>query len=356
MFVVTFFLKLTFQEQRRSVQYLFDTCSVLMHLLSHSYHSLSDMICDFSTPSDRRRLQATAAYMVETSTVLGAAIPFPMGAEPGRTAGNANGGNPQTQTQAQSTSETGTGVSDPSPGNTTSTPAQEQSIPQPHPTTPFPTLDTQNFAQQLSQMIGGQLGNMGAHIQVELGGPMRTNQPHHANINFQDFASMLGPFGHVGSPAPASQQQQQQTQQRPQQGNTPNRNTTPSSSARMRGNNTGSMRISAPAPFDVLLPCSSVHGVRSQPSSRPLNFTQHVDIESVGRRSPDDSFLHNLFDVFLQSDILSLMRHAAHDVITNHLMRGRNPRNKDHLKTAAQKLAKTIVPFLMKFVVSGNYV
>lgn len=59
-----------------STQYVYDTVSSVLHLLGHSLHAFSEIMCDFNLPPDDRRLTASSSILVEQSTVVRATIPM----------------------------------------------------------------------------------------------------------------------------------------------------------------------------------------------------------------------------------------------------------------------------------------
>ncbi|XP_021964422.1 large proline-rich protein bag6 [Folsomia candida] len=365
-------------EEQRSVQYLFDTVSTIMHFMSHSYHALSDMICDFSTPATTRRLRAATSVLLETSTVLRASIPI----------GVANAAVNMTPNVT---------VAGTNPDGTTQQPQNvTQQLPSQPPTTtgsstaqaPNPQIGTQNLAhavtQQISQMLGGARGpngqfnfgnlghgNFGAqiHVDIEPG-----DDGGHGAINIQDFAHMLGPMA-----GGMMMQQQQPNQNQPQP--TVTTSTTPgttSISSSSRNNNNSSNNGNRPGgggggasnnngpnnfrlqqgggPFDVLVPCNSHHGWRMHPSPRPSGFKQYVGDNCSRDVTPPRSsssssqeFLATTLNVLLQSNLVSFLRPAFQDVIVSYLMRGRDAKNKEHLKSCAKRLGRKITPFLDNF-------
>jgi hypothetical protein len=111
-------------------------------------------------------------------------------------------------------------------------------------------------------------------------------------------------------------------------------------------------------PFDILLACHSHHGGRGQAGNRPSNFRQFVNVQdtvleqSENRyRSPSEGFLLTFTDVLQQSNVLTLLQPILSDIITNYLMRGRDAKNSDHVRSCAKSLAKQVNPFLETFVV-----
>jgi hypothetical protein len=347
-----------------------------MHYLSHSYHALSDMICDFSTPPETRRLRAATAILFESSTVVRASIPF---AVPGHM-----------HTHATSTT----------PDNTTATPSANSRAPV-TPTTPETNSTSRNatptstpranvnqnqnqnfaaaFSQQLSQMFGAGMGPYGAQIQVDIDG-ITGGQGGQA-INFQDLAQtlVLGNLAGAGI-IPVAQNitlptQQPQSQSTPPasstgggstnaaipniQGTTSATATGPSAGAPASAtpsNNNNNNNLQVRGAFDVLLACNSHHSGRDPSiSPRPANFKQFIKVEeqqSVNNSTITEDLLTNFIELLLQSDVLPLMQPMFRDVIVNYLMRGRDAKNKEHVRSCATKLAKKISPYLERFTVS----
>lgn len=54
---------------------MYDTLFSILHLLSHSFHAFSEIMCDFSVSPEDRRLSAPSSILVEQSTVVRATIP-----------------------------------------------------------------------------------------------------------------------------------------------------------------------------------------------------------------------------------------------------------------------------------------
>lgn len=380
-----------------------------MHYMSHSYHALSDMICDFSTPASTRRLRAATAVVLETSTMLRASIPIgvPVGfVAPGGVI------NPQAQQPLQPQNST-----QPQPAAPPAPPVGGTPTP---PNLNAGVGQNQNLVQavsaQIAQMFGQGAGGQGAGGGLGLGGgQFNLGNLGHGNfeaqihvgidngmdgggggggggvINIQDLAQMFGSGGglmmqqqsqgqhsggnwqaHSMSAAPPPQQGQGLNQTQPPQqqpagtpsyrnnnGGVPGGHVPTPIRVGVNPNNGGvnnnNFRLQQGGPFDVLVPCNSHHGWRTNPGPRPPMFTQHVDVQRVQEPSlQGQGFLSTLINVLLQSNILSTLQPMANDIIVNYLMRGRDAKNKEHVKSCAKKLNRNIVPFFETFSVSLN--
>ncbi|CAG7724673.1 unnamed protein product [Allacma fusca] len=273
----------------RSVQYTFDTISEVLHYLGHSYHSYSDLMCDFATAPENRRISAPATILVEQSTVVRATIPIAVptfAAQP-------NMGQ-QPTAQQQPTSPHG------STGN-----AASHNVPN-APTGQLPTFPGMNQTPPPGVNSFHSHGGPGFSINIQSNG-------------MPDLAAILGPalagagggagmlpflsLGGLQANLRQQQAQQQNTQSQPQQltqnqsnstgQNTASNTTSGSTQATPRSsqpnsnptggttqnpNPMGHLRTEhMPPSFDVLLSCHSHHANRAvQNRRRPDDLQTHI--------------------------------------------------------------------------------
>jgi len=340
-----------------------------MHFMGHSYHALSDIMCDFTTPPETRRLRAAASVLVEQSSVIRATIPMAV---------------PASMLSANP--------------NTIPTPNSSSSGPTPPPGQPESNLGglgghpPSNFVgagqPQMNFGMGGQpqvnFGSPGQH-QINFGGlgqpQMSFTGTTQGGLGIPDLSALLGPalaggmmnFIQVNVPQSG----------RPASTNTANANNIPSSPSATPGAASASVpgrpqpatnnnslpgnpietnnlpqqlrnELSRP-PFDILLSCNSHHGCRNQSNNRPANLHQFVNVgESSSSRvnhGSSEDFILNCADLIRQSNLLNVLQPMFHDVIVNYLMRGRDAKNSDHIRSCGRSLAKKVSPFFESFTV-----
>lgn len=124
----------TEEGEALSTQYVYDTVSSVLHLLGHSLHAFSEIMCNFSLPPDDRRLTASASILVEQSTVVRATIPMAFNPQAMLAQAAAAGAGAGAAAAAASSATAATG----SNNNATAQPQQgapQTGIPQPTPAT-----------------------------------------------------------------------------------------------------------------------------------------------------------------------------------------------------------------------------
>ena len=380
-----------FQGELRSVQYTFDTISSILHLLSHSYHAVSDLMCDFSTLPENRRITAPATIVVEQSTVVRATIPI---AVPAGALTAQQGRQQQTQPGTQATQNPSSNISGSADTSSvpTAVPDPQSQPPQPQPTPqqqqqPFPGFNALNFLPQFGMPQPGQGGGPGG-VSINL----------QAN-GMPDLAALLGPalaqagaavggggggaagvlplltFGGLQASLRQPSQQSNGTRNQNQTQNSTNAPSTGTAAAGnanrqsqpnrtndslgniLAGNMPHNMRVEGHRPpFDVLLNCHSHHTARQPARSRPADLRQHINVTPAPASSAAENLdlLEGVCDILRYSTVLETIQPNLKDIVQNYLMRGRDVRNPQHVKTCAKSLAKKLAPFFQAFTVSAS--
>jgi len=332
-------------------------------------------MCNFSVAPENRRLRSPTSVFVEQSTVIRATIPILAGANgqfgvrPSGDADNISSTQPQSQRPAAPPRETAT------PGTGATAGARRPGGPN---SQPQPFRFPQGFRFPMNPGQQGQSGGFSFNFQPNAG---------NGAGGMPDLGAMFGPIG-MGIGFLNGMQPPQRDNTAGSNNNVNVNSATPSTSANTaetastttsqsgsrnqnnpgsREGNSNNVNISqqvrhelSRAPFDTLLPCYSNLEQRLRSRRRPACINRYLDIPASGDASavqnkPFNEFFEVCADIVQCSNAIELFKPVIKDVVVNYLMRGRDPKNINHVRTCARTLARHCSEFFSNIMVCEKH-